>query len=99
MLLGRVLQEQLCELTRLVLKLPEVDGLLHRAGLRATVTKPEPAPVLEMFVKVTGVERMVEKAGVERYYMTIDSTLLSLTYFHTFLFFFFFICFNMGIRR
>lgn len=56
---GRVLQEQLCELTRLVLKLPEVDGLLQRAGLQATVTKPEPTIVLEMFVKVTGVERIV----------------------------------------
>lgn len=56
---GRVLQKQLCELTRLVLKLPEVDGLLHRAGLQATVTKPEPASVLEVFVKVTDVERRV----------------------------------------
>lgn len=54
-----VLQEQLCELTRLVMKLPEVDGLLHRTGLQATATKPEPASVLEMFVKVTGVERIV----------------------------------------
>uniref|UniRef100_H3BZR6 Protein MMS22-like n=1 Tax=Tetraodon nigroviridis TaxID=99883 RepID=H3BZR6_TETNG len=53
--LGRVLQKQLCELTRLVLKLPEVDGLLHRAGLQATVTKPEPASVLEVFVKAVGV--------------------------------------------
>ncbi|CAF98081.1 unnamed protein product [Tetraodon nigroviridis] len=52
---GRVLQKQLCELTRLVLKLPEVDGLLHRAGLQATVTKPEPASVLEVFVKAVGV--------------------------------------------
>ncbi|CAF94148.1 unnamed protein product, partial [Tetraodon nigroviridis] len=51
----RVLQKQLCELTRLVLKLPEVDGLLHRAGLQATVTKPEPASVLEVFVKAVGV--------------------------------------------
>lgn len=56
---GRVLQEQLCELTRLVLKLPEVDGLFQRAGLQATVTRPDPASVLEMFVKVTGVERIV----------------------------------------
>lgn len=58
---GRVLQEQLCELTRLVLKLPEVDGLFHRAGLQATVARPDPASVLEMFVKVTGVERIVER--------------------------------------
>lgn len=53
---GRVLQEQLCELTRLVLKLPEVDGLFQRAGLQATVARPDPASVLEMFVKVAGVE-------------------------------------------
>lgn len=52
---GRVLQEQLCELTRLVLKLPEVDGLFQRAGLQAPVARPDPASVLEMFVKVTGV--------------------------------------------
>ncbi|TNN02939.1 hypothetical protein fugu_010426 [Takifugu bimaculatus] len=51
---GRVLQEQLCELTRLVLKLPEVDGLFQRAGLQATVTRPDPASVLEMFVKAVG---------------------------------------------
>lgn len=59
---GRVLQEQLCELTRLVLKLPEVDGLFQRAGLQATLARPDPASVLEMFVKVTGVERIVERS-------------------------------------
>lgn len=46
------MQEQLCELTRLVLKLPEVDSLLQRAGLQTTDTRPEPTSVLEMFVKV-----------------------------------------------
>lgn len=46
------MQEQLCEVTRLVLKLPEVDSLLQRAGLQATDTRPEPTSVLEMFVKV-----------------------------------------------
>lgn len=62
-LAGRVLQEQLCELTRLVLKLPEVDGLLQRAGLQAPATKPQPASVLEVFVKVTGVERGAQLRG------------------------------------
>lgn len=50
---GRAMEEQLCELTRLVLRLPEVDGLLQRAGLQTTVARPEPTSALEMFVKVT----------------------------------------------
>lgn len=50
---GRAMEEQLCELTRLVLRLPEVDSLLQRAGLQPTVTRLEPTSVLEMFVKVT----------------------------------------------
>lgn len=61
---GRALEEQLCELTRLVARLPEVDGLLQRAGLQATATRLEPTSVMEMFVKVahgvTGVECTVE---------------------------------------
>lgn len=48
---GRAVEEQLCELTRLVLRLPEVDGLLQRAGLQPTVTRLEPTSALEMFVK------------------------------------------------
>lgn len=52
-LLGRAMEEQLYELTRLVLRLPEVDSLLQRAGLQSTATRPEPTTVLEMFVKVT----------------------------------------------
>lgn len=62
-LAGRVLQEQLRELTRLVLRLPEVDGLLQRAGLQAAATKPQPASVLEVFVKVAGVERGAQLRG------------------------------------
>lgn len=42
----------MCELTRLVLRLPEVDSLLQRAGLQPTSTRLEPTSVLEMFVKV-----------------------------------------------
>lgn len=52
MLSGRALEEQLCELTRLVLRLHEVDSLLQRAGLQPTSTRLEPTSVLEMFVKV-----------------------------------------------
>lgn len=48
---GRVAEEQLHELTRLVLRLPEVDALLQRAGLQHAVARPEPAAALEMFVK------------------------------------------------
>lgn len=48
---GRALEEQLRELTRLVLRLPEVDGLLQRAALQHAAARPEPAPALEMFVK------------------------------------------------
>lgn len=50
---GRAMEEQLCELTRLVLRLSEVDSLLQRAGLQPTVARPEPTSALEMFVKVT----------------------------------------------
>lgn len=50
---GRTVEEQLFELTRLVVRLPEVDSLLQRAGLQPTVTRLEPTSVLEMFVKVT----------------------------------------------
>ncbi|TMS10621.1 Protein MMS22-like, partial [Larimichthys crocea] len=51
---GRAMEEQLYELTRLVLRLPEVDSLLQRAGLQSTATRPEPTTVLEMFVKAVG---------------------------------------------
>ena len=49
---GRAAEEQLCELTRLVLKLPEVDGLLQRAGLQPIANRLEPTSALELFVKV-----------------------------------------------
>ncbi|KAM4633337.1 protein MMS22-like [Polymixia lowei] len=51
---GRAMEEQLCELTRLVLRLPEVDGLLQRAGLQPTATRLEPNQALEVFVKAVG---------------------------------------------
>lgn len=50
---GREVEEQLCELTRLVLRLPEVDSLLQRAGLQPTAARLEPTSALEVFVKVT----------------------------------------------
>ncbi|XP_042281005.1 protein MMS22-like isoform X1 [Thunnus maccoyii] len=51
---GRAMEEQLCELTRLVLRLPEVDSLLQRAGLQPTATRTDPMSALEMFVKAVG---------------------------------------------
>ncbi|KAM3613898.1 uncharacterized protein V6R79_006727 [Siganus canaliculatus] len=51
---GRAMDEQLCEVTRLVLRLPEVDHLLQRAGLQPSAARPEPTSVLEMFVKAVG---------------------------------------------
>ncbi|KAM6995376.1 protein MMS22-like [Tautogolabrus adspersus] len=52
---GKALEEQLCELTRLVLRLPEVESILQRAGLQPTATRLEPTSVLEMFVKAVGI--------------------------------------------
>ncbi|XP_028281327.1 protein MMS22-like [Parambassis ranga] len=51
---GRAVEEQLCELTRLVLRLPEVDGLLQRASIQPTAARLEPTSALEMFVKAVG---------------------------------------------
>ncbi|XP_034553027.1 protein MMS22-like isoform X2 [Notolabrus celidotus] len=51
---GQALEEQLSELTRLVLRLPEVDGLIQRAGLQPSATRQQPSLVLEMFVKAVG---------------------------------------------
>ncbi|KAF7665951.1 hypothetical protein LDENG_00125630 [Lucifuga dentata] len=51
---GRAVKEQLCELTRLVLRLPEVESLLQRSGLQLTATRPEPRSALEIFVKAVG---------------------------------------------
>uniref|UniRef100_A0A7N6AVE8 Protein MMS22-like n=1 Tax=Anabas testudineus TaxID=64144 RepID=A0A7N6AVE8_ANATE len=52
---ARTVEEQLCELTRLVLRLPEVDNLLQRAGLQPTTTRLETTSALEMFVKAVGI--------------------------------------------
>ncbi|XP_018538170.1 protein MMS22-like [Lates calcarifer] len=51
---GRAVEEQLCELTRLVLRLPEVDSLLQRAGLQPSGTRIESTSALEMFIKAVG---------------------------------------------
>ncbi|KAL2084836.1 hypothetical protein ACEWY4_020354 [Coilia grayii] len=51
---GRTLDEQLCELTRLVLRLPEVESVLQRAGLQPSAVKTEPKPALAVFIKAVG---------------------------------------------
>ncbi|XP_037533078.1 protein MMS22-like [Nematolebias whitei] len=51
---GRAVEEQLCELTRLVLRLPEVDRLLQRAGLNSTTPQLDPTSALKMFIKAVG---------------------------------------------
>uniref|UniRef100_A0A3Q3ENN2 Protein MMS22-like n=1 Tax=Kryptolebias marmoratus TaxID=37003 RepID=A0A3Q3ENN2_KRYMA len=51
---GRAVGEQLCELTRLILRLPEVDSLLQRAGLHHTTLSLDPTSALKMFVKAVG---------------------------------------------
>ncbi|XP_078480582.1 protein MMS22-like [Lampetra planeri] len=51
---GRVAEEQLCELTRLVLRLPEVDGLLQRAAVQPAAGRTAPTSALELFVKAVG---------------------------------------------
>ncbi|XP_054477240.1 protein MMS22-like [Anoplopoma fimbria] len=51
---GRDVEGQLCELTRLVLRLPDVDSLLQRAGLQPTASRLEPTAALEVFVKAVG---------------------------------------------
>ncbi|CAL8247994.1 unnamed protein product [Lota lota] len=51
---GRAVEEQLVELTRLVLRLPEVDALLQRAGLQPPAGRLEPSPALELFIKAVG---------------------------------------------
>ncbi|KAL7851760.1 hypothetical protein AOLI_G00221160 [Acnodon oligacanthus] len=51
---GKVLDEQLAELTRLVLRLPEIDSLLQRASLQPTASKLEPKPALALFIKSVG---------------------------------------------
>ncbi|XP_072317046.1 protein MMS22-like [Eucyclogobius newberryi] len=52
---ARAVEEQLWELTRLVLRLPEVESLLQKAGLQPTAGKMEPNAALELFVKSLGI--------------------------------------------
>ncbi|XP_011483163.2 protein MMS22-like isoform X2 [Oryzias latipes] len=51
---GRAVGEQLSELTRLVLRLPEVEDLLQKAALHPASSRLEPTAALEMFVKAVG---------------------------------------------
>ncbi|KAM7420238.1 hypothetical protein PAMA_014778 [Pampus argenteus] len=51
---GRAVEEHLCELTRLVLRLPEVDSLLQKAGLQPAASRTDPTSALEIFVKAVG---------------------------------------------
>lgn len=48
---GRSLDEQLAELTRQVLRLPEVESVLQRAGLHPGAIK-DPKPAMAVFIKV-----------------------------------------------
>ncbi|XP_077454783.1 protein MMS22-like [Stigmatopora argus] len=50
----QVLEEQLCELTRVVLMLPEVESLLQKANLSPTASVTNPTAALEIFVKAVG---------------------------------------------
>lgn len=52
---ARAVEEQLSELTRLVLRLPDVDSLLQKAGLQPTANKIEPSAAFELFVKSVGI--------------------------------------------
>lgn len=54
------MEEQLCELTRLVLRLPEVDSLLQRAGLNSTTPQLDPTSALKMFIKVLQINRVLQ---------------------------------------
>uniref|UniRef100_A0AAY4ALZ9 Protein MMS22-like n=1 Tax=Denticeps clupeoides TaxID=299321 RepID=A0AAY4ALZ9_9TELE len=51
---SRTLDEQLVELTRLVLRLPDVESVLQKAGLLASAVPTEPRPALAMFIKAVG---------------------------------------------
>uniref|UniRef100_A0A673KNM9 Protein MMS22-like n=1 Tax=Sinocyclocheilus rhinocerous TaxID=307959 RepID=A0A673KNM9_9TELE len=50
---GRNLDEQLAELTRQVLRLPEVESVLQRAGLHPAAAK-DPKPAMAVFIKAVG---------------------------------------------
>ncbi|XP_060761858.1 protein MMS22-like isoform X2 [Neoarius graeffei] len=50
----RTLEEQLAEMTTLVLRLPEVESLLQRAGLNMNAAIQEPKVALTLFIKCVG---------------------------------------------
>uniref|UniRef100_A0A673KNI5 Protein MMS22-like n=1 Tax=Sinocyclocheilus rhinocerous TaxID=307959 RepID=A0A673KNI5_9TELE len=50
---ARNLDEQLAELTRQVLRLPEVESVLQRAGLHPAAAK-DPKPAMAVFIKAVG---------------------------------------------
>ncbi|XP_016357896.1 protein MMS22-like [Sinocyclocheilus anshuiensis] len=50
---GRNLDEQLAELTRQVLRLPEVESVLQRAGLHPVAAK-DPKPAMAVFIRAVG---------------------------------------------
>ncbi|XP_030640861.1 protein MMS22-like [Chanos chanos] len=66
---GRLLDEQLVEMTRLLLRLPEVESLLQRAGLQSSDVKLEPKAALAMFIKsvgrvYTGLQTLSERSAM-----------------------------------
>ncbi|MCI4390597.1 hypothetical protein PGIGA_G00124370 [Pangasianodon gigas] len=50
----RTLEEQLAEMTALILRLPEVESLLQRAGLNTNAAVQEPKAALTLFIKCVG---------------------------------------------
>ncbi|KAF7692774.1 protein MMS22-like [Silurus meridionalis] len=50
----RTLDEQLAEMTTLILRLPEVESLLLRAGLNTNSATQEPKAALTLFIKCVG---------------------------------------------
>ncbi|TSN21148.1 Protein MMS22-like [Bagarius yarrelli] len=50
----RAVEEQLTEMTTLILKLPEVDSLLQGAGINTNAAVQEPKAALTLFIKCVG---------------------------------------------
>lgn len=50
--IDRTLEEQLAEMTSLILRLPEVESLLQRAGLNTNAAMQESKAALTLFIKV-----------------------------------------------
>lgn len=48
----RTLEVQLAEMTALILRLPEVESLLQRAGINTNTATQEPKAALTLFIKV-----------------------------------------------